>query len=402
MKNWLKTDFKGQMLSFLIIALFPFWILCAEPLKVDVKAESAILINGETGAILYEKNAHTLRYPASSTKIATAIYALHLVGDKLETVVVADHDAVGSVTEEEKQRSNYKLPSHWLVRGACHMGIKKGEELTLKDLLFGMMVSSADDASNVIAQHIGGTVPNYMTGLNAYLKTIGCQQTYFNNPHGLYHPKHQTTAYDLAIMLKEGLKYPIFRELISCTRYTRPKTNKQESSIMVQTNRLIRKGKYYYSKAIGGKTGYVSKASHVLVCAAEHEGRLLITAVVKSKERNDVFTDTVKLFEAAFNQSKVQRILLKKGSQTFTMNLKGAAKPVLAYIKQDASIEYYPAEEPKVKCMLKWTIKVPPIVKDQQIGELSIQVDDKLVQTIPVFAQEDVQGTWFWWLRHLF
>ena len=377
--------------------------LSAEPLSLSVNAESAILMNADTGVILYEKNARSLQYPASITKIATAAYVLKIRGDQLDEILVADQDSVAAVTSEAKRRANYTLPAYWLEHGGTHIGIKKGEELSLRDLLFGMMVASGNDASNVIAQHIGKTIPVFMANLNTYVKELGCENTAFCNPHGLHHPKHQTTAYDMALITKEALKNPMFCKIVSSTQYTRPKTNKQESTTLVQTNRLLRKGKYYYPKAIGVKTGTTSQAYCTLVAAAKHNDRTLIAVVLKSKESEDRWLDSIKMFEAAFNQAKVQRVLLKKGSQKFTLDLPGAAKPIQTYIQKDVSIEYYPAEEPKVKCLLYWDSLTLPIAQKQRVGELRLQGSNgRIIQTVPLFAKEEVKSTWLFWFKNLF
>lgn len=391
---------------YLFILLLTFYssMLQAEPLPLSVNAEAAILMNADTGAILYEKNAHALYYPASITKIATAIYALQKKGDTLDTKIVAEQDAIGSVTEEVKRRSNYSTPSYVLVSGGSHIGIKKGEVLTLRDLLYGMMVASGNDASNVIALHVGGSIPQFMQELNVYLNQIGCLSTTFQNPHGLHHPKHQTTAYDMAILTKEALKNPQFREIVSTVRYTRPKTNKQEASTLVQSNRLLRSGKSYYPKAIGVKTGHLAIAGNTFVGAAKDGDRTLIAVLLKVEDRKDMFTDAIKMFETAFNQPKIQRTLLKSGPQKFTMQIPGAKQPLTTYLNENVTLEYYPAEEVKVKCMLSWNNNLRlPVLKDQPVGELAFQYDNgKLWRTVPLYSQEAVEPTWWHSTKNLF
>lgn len=387
---------------FFFIFLFAIQVLSAKQLALSVHAESAILINADTGVILYEKNAHTLRYPASTTKIATAAYAL-LKAKDLQTIIKADRDSIGSVTEEAKRQSKYTKPSYWLVPGASHMGIKNEEAFTLETLLYGLMVVSADDAANLIAKHIGGTIPKFMDDINVYLKTIGCKNTYFNNPHGLFHPKHQTTAYDLSLMLKEAIKIPKFREIIKTARYRRPKTALQESTMMVQTNLLVRKGKYYYPKAIGGKTGYISAAGHNLVVAAQDGNRTLIAVLLKSKDRKDLFADAIKMFDAAFNQSKVQKVLLKTGSQDFSLSVPGASGMLKTALKQDLTLEYYPSEEPKVKCLLYWSDLSLPIEKDQVVGEIRVQQEDGIIlKTASLYAEEPLHASFMQSIKNLF
>lgn len=376
----------------------------AQPLALNVKAEAAILMNADTGAILYEKNAHTLLYPASITKIATSIYSLHKKGDQLDTKITADQDAIGSVSEEVKRRANYSTPSYILVSGGSHIGIKKGEILSLRDLLFGMMIASGNDASNVIAQHVGGTIPQFMEEVNSYLKQIGCLSTTFQNPHGLHHPKHQTTAYDMAILTKEALKNPHFREIVSTVRYTRPKTNKQEASTLVQTNRLLRSGKLYYPKAIGVKTGYHTPAQNTLVAAAKDGDRTLIAVLLKAEDRKEMFTDAVKIFEAAFSQPKIQRTLLKEGPQKFTLEIPGANQVLTTMLSENITLDYYPAEEVKIKCLLSWDKNLQmPILKDQRVGELVFQFDNGTVwRTVPLYSQVTVEATGWQKVKNFF
>lgn len=368
----------------------------AEKLALTVNAEAAILMNADTGAILYEKNAYALYYPASTTKIATAIYALQKVANKMDVMIAADQDCIGTVKEEAIRRSNYTLPSYLLIPDGSHIGIKRGELLSLRDLFYGMMVASGDDAANVIAKYAGGTIPQFIQEMNAYVKKLGCTSTTFYNPHGLHHPMQQTTAYDMAILTREALKDPTFREMVATVRYTRPKTNKQDPTTLVQTNRLMRTGPYYYPKAIGVKTGYYSLAGNNLVAAAKDGDRTLIAVVLKVKERKDIFLDTKKMFEAAFSQPLVQRVLLHKGVQKFNLDLPGNEKSVSSYIQEDITLEYYPAEEPALKCLLVWDKNVQlPVAKDQPIGDVVLQLDNgQIMRKVPLYALQDVSASW--------
>ena len=140
-------------------------------LNISIQSPSAILINAETGKILYEKKAHKPLFPASITKIATALYALQRGPLKLDKMIKADQDSIGAISSKAKEKSGYQKPAYWLEFGGTHMGIKRGEVLSLKDLFFGMMVISANDAANLIAKEIAGSVPDFVKELNAYLKT---------------------------------------------------------------------------------------------------------------------------------------------------------------------------------------------------------------------------------------
>lgn len=383
-------------------AVFPFG-LSAVSLSVDVQAKSAILMNGSTGAILYEKNAHQFFYPASITKIATAIYALEIAGNTLSKVIPATQEAVGAVSEEAKQKSNYTLPSYWLVHDASHMGIKVGEEFSLTDLLFGLMVVSADDAANVIALSLGGTIPNFMSQLNAYMRKLGCNRTNFNNPHGLFHPNHVTTAYDMALLTRHALRNPEFRQIVAMPRWVRPKTNKQAATVLLQKNKLLRKGKCYYPKAIGVKTGFHSKARSTLVAAAVDGDRLLIAVLLKCENREQMFLDAIKLFEAAFNQPKVERLLLKAGETSYLFSPPGAENSIKTTITENVVIQFYPSEEPELTATLQWKEVHLPVEKGQCVGEITIRTaDNKVLRKVLLLAAESASGTWSYWFKSLF
>lgn len=379
----------------LLLALLP-WGSFANQLPVSVNAESAILINADTGTVLFEKEADLSEYPASITKIATCLFALQALKGRLEDAVTAENDAIVTITKEAKRRSGYSVPAWWLEVNSSHIGIKKDEELNFEDLLFGMMVASGNDAANVIAQYVCGTIPAFLEEMNRYLKTIGCKNTFFMNPHGLHHPKHVTTARDMALLSREALKNEHFKKIVQTVRYTRPKTNKQAATPLVQTNKLLRKGKFFYQKAIGVKTGYTSDAGNTLVAAAVHEGRTLIAVLLKTKERDDIFKDAKKLFEAAFSQPKLEKVLIKAGVQKQKIRLTGGSKPLTVFVEKDICLQFYPAEEPHLKCLLHLddTLKAP-LKKGDRVGEIRlVDANDKAVQSFVVYAYEDISATW--------
>lgn len=384
----------------LFISCFCIEGLYAEKLSVQIDSGAAILMNAKSGAILFEKNSHESGFPASITKIATTIYALKEKHAHLSTLIAAEQEAIASISVEAKKRSNYTTPSFWIEQASTHMGIKKGEEFTLKDLLGGVMIVSANDAANVVAQYVGGTIPNFMVGLNDYIKSLGCKNTHFTNPHGLHHPKHVTTPYDMAIITREAMKNVLFRELASATKFIRPKTNKQSSTVFLQKNRLLRKGKYYYSKAIGVKIGYTSKAHHTIVAAAKDGDRELIAVLMKCDESGKVFQDAITLFDAAFNQAKVQKVVIKKGIQKFTYQPKDTEISLKTFTKEDLFLNFYPAEEPEVKCYLQWLALKLPIEKNQLVGEIQLKTPEgNLIQKVSLYAQEAAEETWMQWIK---
>ena len=371
--------------------------LDAKSLSVPVACEGAILINGKTGAVLYSKNAHTPGYPASITKIATVLYAIKMYKNRLDERVEAKQEAIASISTSAKRQSNYRSPAYWLETNSCHVGIKRGEEFALRDLLYLTLVASANDAANVVAQHVGGTIPKFMERLNAYLKEIGCKDTYFMNPHGLHHPDHKTTAFDMALIARHAMQEPIFREICKTVRYVCPETNLQPERAVLQTNLLLRKGAYHYDKAIGIKTGWNSDAGKSLVGAAEDGDRFLIAVVLGGATNQERFGDCIKMFDAAFQEPKMRKTLLKEGPQTLTTSIAGAREKISTTLPTGLYYDFYPSEDVPVKARVSWQIPSLPIASGTRVGTVRI-VDNQgtILQETPLLAADEVHpSSWY-------
>lgn len=379
------------MLFFSLLALCS---LQASPLKVDVSAKGAILINAENGVVLWEKNARVPFYPASTTKMITALYALEKKGMALEDLVIASYDAVATVHPHIRRADNGQHPPYRLEFGGTHMGIKVGETLSLRTLMYGLMLTSANDAANVIAQHVSGNVSAFMEELNQFVREKGCLDTVLNNPHGLPHPEHRASAHDLAILASEVLKYPFFREVVKTTQYIRPQTNKQPESVLYQHNALVKPGRFYYPKAIGIKTGYTLSGGYTLVAAAEDLERKLIVVVLGCEKIEQRYKDAIALFEAGFNEKKVSRTLFSKGFDLFTCPIEGGKLALQAYLSQDLVLEYFPSEEPLFKAAISWQELTLPILAGQKVAEMQIfSSENQRLSSAPLFAVRAVEPT---------
>ncbi|MEX1013260.1 MAG: D-alanyl-D-alanine carboxypeptidase family protein [Waddliaceae bacterium] len=358
-------------------------------IDMDVSAKAAILINAESGQVLYEKNPDLLLPPASTTKVATAAYILHLRGDKLDNLVEAKQDAIGWISEDKKISSGYSLPAYWLEPGASHVSIQKGETLTLRELMYAMMIASADDASNVLAQYIGGTIPTFMEDLNRYLREIGCESTTFYNPHGLHHPKHLTTARELALLTQTAMKNPQFCEIVKMARYDLPKSSYRNETAFLQTNRLMRKGRSeYYPRAIGVKTGYTSKAGHCLISAAQKDDRVLIAVMLGCPSRKETFEETKRLFETAFKEKPNTYRLFKKGVLPLRLIHPRIKKEIKVQLKNELKVAYYRDSKPSVKCQVQWKSIELPLEPGQHIGDLVAinQLNGAVLAEEPVYS----------------
>lgn len=227
--------------------------------KLKVYSEAAILMDMKTGRILYDKNIHEKLYPASTTKIMTAIVALENGG--LNSIVTAGKDA--AAVEPSK------------------IGLKAGEKIKLKYLLYALMVDSANDAAVAIADYVGGSVKGFAKLMNRKAQMLGCKDTHFANPNGLPDRSHYTSAYDLAIMTKYAMKNPVFKKLVSTVNYKIPATNKSNARSLTNHNKMLLHSPYYYPGCIGVKTGYTVASRHTLVSAAVRGNKRYIAVILK-------------------------------------------------------------------------------------------------------------------------
>lgn len=251
-------------------------------------AASAILIEAKNGRVIFEKSADQVMYPASTTKILTALLALEL-GD-LDQICTVSEEAITFYEDD-----------------VTNIDLRAGEEMTLRDLLYAALVKSANDAANVIAENIGGTITNFVDLMNQRAQQLGCTNTHFTNPHGLHNDYHYSTARDLAIITMAAMQNETFREMVSTTSYTTSATNLMRARSFTTSNQLMipstsdSTNKYYYPDAIGVKTGSLSTAGYCFVGAAERDGLELISVVLYTGKRAR-WADTIKLMDYGFSQ----------------------------------------------------------------------------------------------------
>ena len=253
------------------------------PKTPDIVGECAILIEPNTGTVLYEKDPNKKMYPASITKIMTALLTLEHC-DMNETVVYSKKN-IESLTAED---SNIQC--------------KVGEKMKVKDCLYALMLSSANEAATALAEHISGNTEEFAKLMNARAKKAGAKNTHFANPNGLHNENHYVTAYDMAMIMKDAIKYPAFLDIIHSTTYTIPVNNKRtEPFTSYQRHMMIYPtSQYYDADVIGGKTGYTDQAGKTLVTYTKRGDVSLISVVLKSNG-DVVFEDTKKLLDYGFD-----------------------------------------------------------------------------------------------------
>ncbi|NDD57777.1 MAG: D-alanyl-D-alanine carboxypeptidase [Chlamydiae bacterium] len=377
---------------FILVVIFSFKAFAAVSLKCDVSSPCAVLMNSETGEVLFEKNAKKMTFPASTTKIATALYAIQKIGSRRNDMVSISSNAVAAVSSHHRRTGSH--PSFRLEFGGSHMNLKTGEILPLESLIYGLLVCSGNDAANAIAEYVSGSVPKFITEMHRYLYSIGCKDTQFTNPHGLPDPHHTTTAYDLALMTAKALKDPFFRKVVSTSKYPRPKTNKQDESFLLQSNALLKPGKFYYPYATGVKTGYTVAAGSNLVASAEKGDRKLVAVVLNAEDSSARYRDCISMFEKAFNEKKVQRKLFSKEHDIFRFHVHGAKNTLEAVLEKDVVFNYYPSEERKLDAKIRWFPQNLPIKQGEIVGEVHVKNDKgNVVLVESVFAKNMVQPT---------
>ena len=253
------------------------------PKAPSIIGESAILIEPTTGTIIYEKDPHKKMYPASITKIMTALLAIE--NCKMNDTVVYSKKNLDSLTAED---SNIQ----------CQVG----EKMSVKDCLYALMLSSANETATALAEHIAGSSEAFAKLMNERAKQAGATDTHFANPNGLHDDNHYVTAYDMAMIMKAAIQYPVFLDVIHTTEYTIPANNKRTEPFQSYQRHkmLFTTSPYYDADVIGGKTGYTDQAGKTLVTYAKRGNVSLISVVMKSNG-DQVFDDTKKLLDYGFD-----------------------------------------------------------------------------------------------------
>lgn len=268
-----------------IMLLFPLPAMAAGNGEYpEIISEAAILMEAQSGAVLYQKNADIKMAPASLTKIATAIYAIEK----------GNLDDIVTVTKEATK-----------VKGT-RVYLVEGEQVTLKRLIQGMLINSGNDAALAIALYLDGNEKTFAKRMNQYLQeTIGVDSTHFTNPHGLYDENHYTTARDLALITNYAMKNPVFREIFGTKELI---WDGQEWKTTLITHHLLLKGDYLYEGITGGKTGFVNESKQTLATTAEQKQMKLTAIVLKADYKKQIYQDTQQLLDYGFQHYRIETI----------------------------------------------------------------------------------------------
>ncbi|HEY8909627.1 MAG TPA: D-alanyl-D-alanine carboxypeptidase family protein [Desulfosporosinus sp.] len=327
----------------------------------SVTADAAVLMDVATGDVLYDKQAHKRRPPASTTKIMTAILGFELGRSDEVVTVSAKAAAVGEST----------------------IHLDPGEKITLYELITGALIRSGNDACVAIAEHIAGTEEQFVKLMNRKALALGAQNTHFENTNGLPRKEHYSTAYDLALMARHGLQIPQFA---SITRQKETEIHFLEPDVLMDvrnTNKLL----WNYPYADGVKTGTTTAAGKCLVASATKEGRQLLVVVLNAPDR---FGDAKKLLEWGFENTETVR--LANVGQVIA-EFPNVTKPVQVFINDPIDVSISKADRKKLQTRVLWEKTVNlPIRAGERLGRLEVWLGEEKLKSVPLLSENEVAG----------
>lgn len=364
------------------------------PEDPDIQCKAALLVDAHTGLPVYAKNEHQELYPASLTKIMTALLVLEAVDQgqlSLDQPLTASHSALTTGLSSDGSTAN----------------IKEGEIMTLEQYLTCMLVVSANEACNVLAEAVSGSVDAFVNAMNAKAQALGCVNTHFVNTTGLHDSQHYTSAWDLYLIAREAMKHDAFMRICDTATATIPATNLSDARTLHTTNYLI--GAWYsrgylYSDAHGIKTGSTSEAGHCLVSSATRGSLSFISVVLGGDrvtlENNEIrtysFYDTKLLFDWAFDnfsyktvmeaQAKIQEVPVSLSKIDHVLAV--AAEDTEVLMPNTLSLE----DLTQHVTLLEETVEAP-VKAGQKLGILEMRYGDTVYATVDLLADNDVEAS---------
>lgn len=353
------NNFKRLHLIFLISIMF-FYSNISYAVTPKINGSSGILIEKETGRILYSHNSHQKLPMASTTKVMTALVALE--NGNLDEKVKITNKSVG-------------------IEGSS-IYLFKGEEITLKDLIYGLMLRSGNDAAVAIAYHIGGSLEGFIELMNRKAREIGANNTNFVNPHGLHDENHYTTAYDLALIAREALKNQEFKKIAKTKIWV---ANREINKYFYNKNKTI----WQYEGGDGIKIGYTKAAGRCLVASATKNDMQLIAVVLND---GNWFNDCYNQFDFGFQTYK-SKVIFDNNQFVKSIYVPNGKKNILPIVTAKKLV--LPLMDEEID-KIKLDINLPksinaPISIEQKVGAIKVFINGKLVATTDLLAKESIK-----------
>ena len=348
---------KIVLIIFVIILLTSSIAHCNE---VDNSAQSCILMDARSGRVLYSYNSHEKLPMASTTKIMTALVAIE--SGNMEDIV--------------------RIKKGWTGIEGSSIYLYEDEEITKRDLLYGLMLRSGNDAAVAIANYIGGDIDSFVEMMNNCSKKIGAKNTNFVNPHGLEDNNHYTTAYDLALITKEALKCNIFREIVKTKTWV---ANRDKNNYFYNKNKTI----WQYEGGDGVKIGYTQNSGRCLVSSATRKGMQLIAVVLNDR---NWFNDCYRLFDFGFEKYSPY-IVYDKFQFVKCLRVEKGNKDCVPIITKDICIlPLSEQEKKKVKVVINLPEKLEaPIAKGDKIGRIDIYLNGDMINSVNLITKYEVK-----------
>ena len=356
---------------------------------------AAVVVDGDYGEVLYDHNAYERMYPASITKIMTSLLVLEAIEEgtiALDTPVTASQSAIDAITADSSTQN-----------------IKPGEVLTVEQLLYCDLVASANEACNILAETVAGSIQDFVDLMNEKAAELGMEGTHFANPNGLHDPEHYTTAYDIYLMAKAAMEYETFRTIVSTTRYQIPATNMSDVRNLYTTNALIdnwRVAGYTYSKAIGIKTGSTDAAGQCLAAAAvDDDGRTFYCIILGAENVVEdgqtvrySFKEAKRLLEWAF-ENFTRKTLLDENSaiREVPVTLGGDVDYVIASpvgtVERTVPVDF-DLEQAELRVELAESVEAP-VAAGQKVGTVTLVYEGEEYGTLDMVAADSVERSDF-------
>jgi len=348
----------------------------------EIGCKAAYVAEPSTGKVIYEKNAHEAMYPASTTKILTALVVL-------EKCQLTDKAVVS-------KRALDLVPSDY-----TNAKLRVGEEVDIKTLLCALLIPSANESANVLAEHVSGSVEAFVELCNNRAKELGCENLHFVNANGMHDENHYCSAYDLYLIAKECQKYDVFNEIVKTKKFTVPASDiyPKNDRTFENTNELLLSGKYYYSYCTGIKTGHTSQAGECLVASSSNNNLNLISVVLGGKEKNskglnERFYDTKKLLDFVYENYTINQIA-ERGKVVATINVENATQETasLDIITDGDIFTIVPNDINKDNITSSIELNeniVAPIEQNQVLGEITYYADG-LIYKANIVASHPVE-----------
>ena len=327
-------------------------------------AKEALLMDGDTGRVLYEKNGYKRAPMASTTKIMTAVY------------VIENCDLNDIATVSEKAAAQPKV----------RMGVKEGEQYKVQDLLYALMLESYNDCAVVLAEHVSGSVDLFCKAMTEKAKELGCEDTNFETPNGLDSDAHYTTPYDLARIAKYALENETFSDIVRTREYSfSDHSGKRNVTVSNKDGFLSR-----YEGAVGVKTGFTGKAGYCFVGAVKHDDKFLISVVLASgwpPHKTYKWDDTIALMK--YGEANYEKCRIIKGQKRVGQIVvsHGEKSTVPLYLDGSRSMLLSKDDKVETKLHLKKQLEAP-VRKNQKAGTLSVYINGECIETIDIRTTE--------------